>query len=74
MAAASAIRELAAEKPIVLVEHDIAILDMLADTVHIAMENLRSLVSSPGRKCANWYQPILDGFLPEENVRFRDYQ
>jgi ATP-binding cassette subfamily E protein 1 len=75
MAAASAIRELATEKPVVLIEHDIAILDMLADTVHIAYGKpaVFGIITRPKgvRIGINQY---LDGFLPEENVRFRDYQ
>ena len=75
MAAASAIRELAAEKPIVLIEHDIAILDMLADTVHVAYGKpaVFGIITRPKgvRIGINQY---LEGFLTEENVRFRDYQ
>ncbi|HJJ31701.1 MAG TPA: ATP-binding cassette domain-containing protein, partial [Methanocorpusculum sp.] len=35
MVAANLIREIAAEHPVVMVEHDIAILDMVAETVHL---------------------------------------
>lgn len=74
MAAASAIREIAAEKPVILIEHDIAILDMLADTVHIAYGKpaVFGIITRPKgvRVGINQY---LDGFLSEENVRFRDY-
>jgi len=74
MVAAAVIRELAEEKPIVLVEHDLAILDMLADTVHIAYGKsaVFGIITRPKgvRIGINQY---LDGFLVEENVRFRDY-
>jgi ATP-binding cassette subfamily E protein 1 len=74
MAAASLIRELAAHRPIVIVEHDLAILDMLADTVHIAYGKPAAfgVITQPKgvRVGINQY---LEGFLPEENVRFRDY-
>ena len=74
MAAAAAIREVAADKPVLLIEHDIAILDMLADTVHIAYGKpaVFGIITRPKgvRVGINQY---LDGFLPEENVRFRDY-
>jgi len=74
MAAAAVIRELAEEKPIVIVEHDLAILDMLADTVHIAYGKsaVFGIITRPKgvRIGINQY---LDGFLVEENVRFRDY-
>lgn len=75
MAAAAAIREIVGERPVVLIEHDIAILDMLADTVHIAYGKPAAfgIITRPKgvRIGINQY---LDGFLPEENVRFRDYQ
>jgi ATP-binding cassette subfamily E protein 1 len=74
MAAARIIRELAAIRPIVIVEHDLAILDMLADTVHIAYGKpaVFGVITQPKgvRVGINQY---LEGFLPEENVRFRDY-
>ena len=74
MAAANVIRELAEQKPIVLIEHDIAILDMLADTVHIAYGKpaVFGIITRPKgvRVGINQY---LEGFLAEENVRIRDY-
>ncbi len=74
MAAANLIRELALERPVVIVEHDLAILDMLADTVHIAYGKpaVFGVVTHPKgvRVGINQY---LEGYLPEENVRFRDF-
>jgi ATP-binding cassette subfamily E protein 1 len=74
MAAANVIRELAEQKPIVLIEHDIAILDMLADTVSIAYGKpaVFGIITRPKgvRIGINQY---LEGFLAEENVRIRDY-
>ncbi|HWQ63493.1 MAG TPA: ribosome biogenesis/translation initiation ATPase RLI [Methanospirillum sp.] len=74
MAAAQVIRELAEQKPIVLIEHDIAILDMLADTVHVAYGKpaVFGIITRPKgvRIGINQY---LEGFLAEENVRIRDY-
>src|SRR5512136_3201599 len=73
MAAAALIRELARERPLVIVEHDLAILDMLADTVHVAYGKpaVFGIITQPKgvRIGINQY---LEGFLPEENVRFRD--
>jgi ATP-binding cassette subfamily E protein 1 len=75
MAAARIIRELAASRPIVIVEHDLAILDMLADTVHIAYGKpaVFGVITQPKgvRVGINQY---LEGYLPEENVRFREHQ
>ena len=74
MAAAELIRELALTRPIVIVEHDLAILDMLADTVHVAYGKpaVFGVITQPKgvRIGINQY---LQGYLPEENVRFRDY-
>ena len=74
MAAANLIRELAQERPVVIVEHDLAILDMLADTVHVAYgePGVFGVITHPKgvRIGINQY---LEGFLPEENVRFRTY-
>lgn len=74
MAAARLIRELATSRPIVIVEHDLAILDMLADTVHIAYGKpaVFGVITQPKgvRVGINQY---LEGYLPEENVRFREY-
>jgi len=75
MAAARLIRDLAQTRPIVIVEHDLAILDMLADTVHIAYGKpaVFGIISGPKgvRVGINQY---LEGYLPEENVRFREHQ
>jgi ATP-binding cassette subfamily E protein 1 len=72
IAAAKLIRELAAERPVVVVEHDLAILDMLADTVHVGYGKpaVFGIITRPKgvRVGINQY---LEGFLTEENVRFR---
>lgn len=70
--AAILIRKLASESAVLVVEHDLAILDLLADVAHIGY-------GEPGgfgvithvkgvRQAVNQY---LRGFLPEENVRIR---
>lgn len=73
MAAANLIREIAERRPVVIVEHDLAILDMLADTVHVAYGKpaVFGVITGPKgvRVGINEY---LEGYLPEENVRFRD--
>jgi ATP-binding cassette, sub-family E, member 1 len=75
IAAARLIRELATRRPVVIVEHDLAILDMLADTVHIGYGKpaVFGIITRPKgvRVGINQY---LEGFLNEENVRFRDTQ
>jgi ATP-binding cassette subfamily E protein 1 len=75
IAAAKLIRELAQERPVVIVEHDLAILDMLADTVHIGYGKpaVFGIITRPKgvRVGINQY---LEGYLHEENVRFRETQ
>ncbi len=74
MVAAFCIRDLAQKRPVVIVEHDLAILDMLADTVSIGYGKsaVFGIITRPKgvRVGINEY---LQGFLPEENVRFRDF-
>ncbi len=61
------------ERAVLLVEHDLIVLDYLTDTVHITYgkENTYGVVSQPksSKKGINVY---LSGYLREENVRFRD--
>jgi ATP-binding cassette subfamily E protein 1 len=75
IAAAKLIRELATQRPVMIVEHDLAILDMLADTVHVGYgkPSVFGIITRPKgvRVGINQY---LEGFLNEENVRFRDTQ
>jgi len=73
IAAAKLIREIATRRPVVIVEHDLAILDMLADTVHVGYGKpaVFGIITRPKgvRIGINQY---LEGFLAEENVRFRN--
>jgi len=73
ISAAKLIRELATQRPVVIVEHDLAILDMVADTVHVGYGKpaVFGIITRPKgvRVGINQY---LEGFLTEENVRFRD--
>ncbi|HZD43970.1 MAG TPA: ribosome biogenesis/translation initiation ATPase RLI, partial [Methanomicrobiales archaeon] len=74
MTVAELIRDLATTRPIVIVEHDLAILDMLADTVHIGYgkPSVFGIITKP-KGVRNGINQYLEGFLPEENIRFRDY-
>ncbi|MBU1976286.1 MAG: ribosome biogenesis/translation initiation ATPase RLI [Nanoarchaeota archaeon] len=70
------IRELADEKTAVLVvEHDLIILDYMSDLVHImyGKEGTYGVVSMVKSTKAG-INTYLSGFLREENVRFRDYK
>jgi len=59
---------------VVVVEHDLSIMDYLSDFVNVfyGTENVYGVVSDPFnvRDGINIY---LDGYLPSENMRFRDY-
>jgi ATP-binding cassette, sub-family E, member 1 len=67
------LRRLGEEKSVVVVEHDLALLDYLADTAHLLYgeEAAFGVVTHPipMRGAINTY---LTGYLREENVRFRD--
>ena len=70
--AANLIREVSKESTVVIVEHDLAILDLLADVVHIVYGTPGGygVITHPKgvRVGINEY---LRGFLPEENIRIR---
>ncbi len=71
--AAQIIKKLSKEKAVMVVEHDLAILDLLADIVHIAYGTPGGygVITSPKgvRVGINEY---LRGFLREENIRIRN--
>ena len=52
--AATLIRELAAKRPIMIVEHDLAILDLVADTVHIAYGKPAVFGIVTSRRACGW--------------------
>ena len=74
MVAANLIREIAAEHPVILVEHDIAILDMVAETVHLGYGKPAAfgIITRP-KGVRNGVNQYLSGFIDEENIRIRDY-
>ncbi len=68
------LRSLAQEGVSVLViEHDLIVLDYLTDLVHIVYgkENAYGIISKP-KSTKNGINMYLSGFLPDENMRFRD--
>jgi ATP-binding cassette subfamily E protein 1 len=73
--AARLIRRLAEEqgKAVVVVEHDLAILDFLADNVHLlyGTEAAYGVVALP-RPVRTGINVYLSGYMREENIRFRD--
>jgi ATP-binding cassette subfamily E protein 1 len=75
MAVSNVIRALAQDlgKAVILVEHDLTMLDYVSDYIHVLYgdSGVYGVVSSvqAARKGIN---VLLDGYLPAENVRFRD--
>ncbi len=67
------LQSLAKEKAVMVVEHDLALLDLLAENVHLiyGVPGAYGVITRPKgvRVGINQY---LHGNLPEENVRFRD--
>jgi ATP-binding cassette subfamily E protein 1 len=67
------IKELSAEKQVVVIEHDLAILDFLADIVSVVYGTEGAYgVFTLARQVRTAINVYLDGYLPEENIRFRD--
>jgi ATP-binding cassette subfamily E protein 1 len=60
-------------KRAIVVEHDLAILDVLCDLIHIVYgERAAYGIFTPARSTRTAINTYLDGFLPEENIRIRD--
>jgi len=61
------------EKSILLVEHDLAVLDILSDYTHVffGQQHVFGAVSSI-KSSRNGINEFLEGYLREENIRFRD--
>jgi ATP-binding cassette, sub-family E, member 1 len=70
------IRELADENTsVIVIEHDLIALDYMADLVHIMYGNNGAFgVVSQSRPTKNGINTFLEGYLKEDNVRFRDHK
>ena len=68
------VRDLAEKgKRVLVVEHDLAILDVLCDLIHVIYGDRSAYgIFTPPRSTRTAINAYLDGFLPEENVRIRD--
>ena len=68
------VRELAEKgKRVLVVEHDLAILDVLCDLIHVIYgERSAYGIFTPPRSTRTAINAYLDGFLPEENIRIRE--
>ncbi len=67
------IKSLAEKKQVVVIEHDLAIMDFLSDIVHMiyGSEGAYGVLAQP-RQVRTAINVYLQGFLREENIRFRD--
>ncbi len=72
---AGTISELASRKTVMIVEHDLAILDSMANDVHIVygVPGAYGVVSEV-RSTNRAVNSFLSGYLREENVRIRNYE
>ncbi len=72
---AKIIKNLASSKIVFVVEHDLAILDFIADVVHIlyGSEGAYGIVSHV-RNTRNAINEYLEGYLRDENIRFRNWR
>ncbi|MGQ9587997.1 MAG: ribosome biogenesis/translation initiation ATPase RLI, partial [Thermoplasmata archaeon] len=70
---AKVIQDLSKHRQVMVIEHDLAVMDFLADLVHIMYgdEGAYGVMAQPRavRTAINVY---LEGYLREENIRFRD--
>jgi ATP-binding cassette subfamily E protein 1 len=72
MAAARLIGNLGADRSVLVVEHDLAILDLLADSLHVAYGEPGAYGVVTGPKSAkNGINEYLAGYLENENMRIR---
>jgi len=75
LSVAREIKGLAETKEVVLVEHDLAVLDYLSDYVHVFYGASGAYGVVSGIKSArSGINEYLAGYLKEENVRFRDQE
>lgn len=67
------IQDLAQKKRVIVIEHDLAVLDFLTEQVHLVYGEEGSYgVITDARNVRHGINTYLDGFLPEENIRVRD--
>ena len=59
---------------VVVIEHDLIILDYMADLIHLSYGSQAAYgIISQGKSAKNGINIYLDGYLREENIRFRDH-
>jgi len=71
---AKVIKELAKNASVVVVEHDLATLDYISDEIQIVYGQPSGYgVISQSKSVRRGINEYLDGYIPDDNVRFRDY-
>ncbi len=75
LSVAKVIKSLASKKIVFVVEHDLAIMDFIADAIHImyGSEGAYGIVANV-RNTRNAINAYLEGYLKDENIRFRDWK
>ena len=70
---AQVIQDLAQKKRVLVIEHDLAVLDFLTDQVHLVYgeEGAYGVMTAP-RSVRHGINTYLEGFLHEENIRVRE--
>ena len=72
---AKLIREFAKKVSTLVVEHDLATLDYISDEIQVAYgEHACYGIFSQSKSVRRGINEYLDGYLPDENIRFRDYK
>ncbi len=70
---AQVIQDLAEKKRVIVIEHDLAVLDFLTEQVHLVYGDEGAYgVMTAARNVRHGINTYLDGFLVEENIRVRD--
>jgi ATP-binding cassette subfamily E protein 1 len=70
---AKVIQDLAQKKRVLVIEHDLAVLDFLTDQIHLVYGEEGSYgVITAARSVRHGINTYLGGFLPEENIRVRE--
>jgi len=75
MTVARLVRELAEEeeRSMLVVEHDLAILDLIADAIHVAYGQSGAFgIITPPKSVKNGINEYLSGYLENENMRIRE--
>ena len=68
------IKELTNDKSVIIAEHDLTALDYISDEIQIVYGKETAYgIFSNSKAVSRGINEYLDGFLTEENIRFRDY-